>query len=59
MEFRQRHEQGNQQIEALIDMHFITPPVNASSGGAAAQQKVFDDYLYLTQVGGFDEGFPY
>lgn len=48
--FRQRHEGGNDQIEYMIDLHFKLPPAEAAGGGAAAQAKVFDDYLYLTQL---------
>lgn len=48
--FRQRHDGGNAQIEYMIDLHFKLPPVTAADGNMTVQRKLFDDYLYLTQV---------
>ncbi|KAM3569828.1 hypothetical protein VYU27_008077, partial [Nannochloropsis oceanica] len=46
--FRQRHEGGNDQLEYMIDLHFKLPPAEASAN--QSQAKVFDDYIYLTQL---------
>jgi beta-mannosidase len=43
--FRQRHENGNEQIETQIKMHFNLPNKNERKN-----QKSFDSYLYLTQI---------
>jgi hypothetical protein len=37
------------QLEFMVDLHFKLPPAVAGTG--QNQTKVFDDYLYLTQVG--------
>jgi len=46
--WRQRHEHGQEQLHAMLARHFRVPPEHAT--GAQAQQKLFDDYLYLSQV---------
>merc|ERR1711865_204201 len=46
--YRQRHPQGQEQLQAMLARHLRIPPEFASKG--QSQQKVFDDYLYLTQV---------
>jgi len=48
MEFRQRHEHGNKEIEGQIDRHFVLPPVKAADG--KSQAAVFANYVYLTQI---------
>lgn len=50
LNFRQRHDGGNAQIEFMVDKHFKLPPVTVADGNATRQRQVFDDYLYLTQV---------
>jgi hypothetical protein len=50
LNFRQRHDGGNAQIEFMIDKHFKLPPASAPDGNLTTQRKVFDDFLYLTQV---------
>lgn len=53
MEFRQRHEHGNEEIEGQIGRHYRLPPVEvdeSSGDDGITQRKVFDDYLYLSQV---------
>lgn len=45
---RQRHPEGQEQMLAMLKRHFRVPPEIATEG--VTQQKVFDDYLYLTQV---------
>ncbi len=42
MLYRQRHEDGNSQIEAQIAKHFRLPDSSVET------QKSFDDYLFLT-----------
>ena len=46
--YRQRHEGGNEEVEAMMAKHFRVPPANATT--ADGQQKVFDDYCWLTQL---------
>lgn len=49
--FRQRHEEGNEQIELMISMHFNLPPVAPAAGAPpTAQEQLLDDFIYLTQV---------
>lgn len=50
LNFRQRHDGGNAQIEFMVDKHFKLPPVTVADGNVTTQRQVFDDYLYLTQV---------
>jgi len=48
MNFRQRHPHGNSQLVAMMHRHFPVPPVNATT--QAEQARVFDAFLYLSQV---------
>jgi beta-mannosidase len=50
MEFRQRHEDGNSQIRAQIERHFLIPPEQCPGQSDVTQKDLFDSYLYLTQV---------
>jgi beta-mannosidase len=51
VQFRQRHEYGNDQMRAQIDRHFAIPPVTCDSiASNVSQQALFDSYLYLTQL---------
>jgi beta-mannosidase len=44
--YRQRHPDGQAQMLSMLHRHFRVPPeIDAEN-----QKKVFDDYLYLTQV---------
>jgi beta-mannosidase len=45
---RQRHPEGQEQMLKMLERHFRLPPEHAD--GEPAQRKVFDDFLYLTQV---------
>jgi beta-mannosidase len=45
--YRQRHENGNIQMDRQISLHF-TQPLNC--GGASTDKHYFDSYLYLTQI---------
>ena len=45
--YRQRHEDGNIQMERQISSHF-TLPVNCD--GSSTDKHYFDSYLYLTQI---------
>jgi len=49
MFMRQHHENGNEQVVDMMGRHFHVPPANTTAG-AEAQAKLFDDFLYLTQV---------
>ena len=49
MEFRQRHQDGNAQIRAQIDRHFLIPPQECP-GDEYTERYLFDSYLYLTQI---------
>jgi len=35
----------------MIDLHFKLPPAVVADAQPQSQAKVFDDYIYLTQVG--------
>lgn len=45
LQYRQRHEGGNAEMEAQIARHFIIPEASKVPG-----EKGFDDYLYLTGI---------
>lgn len=47
--FRQRHGNGNQEIETQISRHFDLP-VDCSGDSSEQQQLNFDNYLYLSQI---------
>jgi len=34
----------------MIDLHFKLPPSTAPDGNGVTQKKIFDDYIYLTQL---------
>lgn len=48
--YRQRHEKGNEQIDYMIDLHFRLPPALSADNNALTQKKLFDDFLYLSQL---------
>ena len=48
--YRQRHQFGNAQNEAMMARHFRVPPANASRANGRTQRQLFDDYLWLTQL---------
>jgi beta-mannosidase len=50
LEFRQRHENGNEQIRAQMDRHFALPPVECPGASESDVRQLFDSYLYLTQL---------
>lgn len=47
MKFRQRHENGNDQIRAQIDRHYMSP---ANCTGNDGERRYYDMYLYLTGI---------
>ena len=51
---RMRHPDGDAQALAMMRRHYRVPPANASAEAAradpGAQQRLFDDFLFLTQV---------
>lgn len=47
MLYRQRHEDGNAQIQGQLVKHFNLP---SNTGGADGDRKYFDDYLYLSML---------
>lgn len=47
LQYRQRHQDGNSQIEAQMVKHFDLP---TSCSGSDGQQRSFDMYLYLTML---------
>jgi beta-mannosidase len=50
MQYRQRHENGNSQIEAMISRHFSLPASCGSEADDAAQLGACDQYLYLSGI---------
>ena len=51
LSYRQRHQDGNEQVLAMMSRHFRVPPAAASAAATnRSQQRLFDDYLYLTQL---------
>lgn len=50
LSFRQRHGDGNAQLEHMISLHFPLPPVAPPANSAFTQEQVFDSFTYLTQV---------
>lgn len=49
MQYRQRHQNGNEQIEAMIDRHFSLP-VECDAGSEGRPMGTFDQYLYLNGI---------
>jgi beta-mannosidase len=50
MKYRQRHENGNEQIEAMISRHFSLPVNCGSEAEESAQMGAYDQYLYLNGI---------
>lgn len=50
MQYRQRHEGGNQQIESMISRHFSLPVNCGDEADEAAQLGAYDQYLYLNGI---------
>lgn len=50
MQYRQRHENGNEQIEAMISRHFSLPVNCGSEADEAKQMGSYDQYLYLNGI---------
>ena len=50
LDFRQRHKDGNEQVLAMLERHFKVP--DAASDDPDEQQRLFDEYCWLTQVRG-------
>jgi beta-mannosidase len=46
--YRQRHENGNNEVLAMLQKHFSVP--DATSSDPSVQQELFDEYCWLTQV---------
>lgn len=46
--YRQRHEDGNDQLLNMIEKHFSVPA--ATSSDPTKQEELFDEYCWLTQV---------
>ena len=48
LQFRQRHENGNTEVQDMAQRHFTLP--DATSDDPDEQKELFDEYCWLTQV---------